>query len=85
MTASSCNGYYVILTGSKNNAGDYLIKYRAIELLNILRPDRKIIDYDGWVKFDKKKIRGDKSIKGLNPDGWAGITGKYVSGNLPFG
>lgn len=24
--------YYVLLTGSKNNSGDYLIKYRAKEL-----------------------------------------------------
>lgn len=65
MTASSCNGYYVILTGSKNNAGDYLIKYRAIELLNSLRPDRKIIDYDGWVKFDKKKLEVINQSKAL--------------------
>ena len=38
---------YVILTGSKNNAGDYLIKYRAKQLFANLRPDRKIIDING--------------------------------------
>lgn len=44
--------YYVILTGSKNNAGDYLIKYRAKKLLAELRPDRKIVDVNAWQKFD---------------------------------
>ena len=39
---------YVILTGSKNNAGDYLIKFRAKQLFAELRPDRKIIDINGW-------------------------------------
>lgn len=48
--------YYVILTGSKNNAGDFLIKYRAKELLNLERPDRDIIDIDGWEAFDEKKL-----------------------------
>lgn len=39
---------YVILTGSKNNAGDYLIKYRAKQLFAEIRPDREIIDINGW-------------------------------------
>lgn len=56
MTVSGCHESYVILTGSKNNAGDYLIKYRAKELLRLMRPDRKIIDYDGWLKFDQEKL-----------------------------
>ena len=48
--------YYVILTGSKNNAGDYLIKYRAKHLFSWLRPDRSIVDIDGWKPFDKKTL-----------------------------
>ena len=47
---------YVILTGSKNNAGDYLIKYRAKKLLAELRPDREIIDYDAWKPFSKEQV-----------------------------
>ncbi|MBL4652967.1 MAG: polysaccharide pyruvyl transferase family protein [Flavobacteriales bacterium] len=47
---------YVILTGSKNNAGDYLIKYRAKKLLALLRPDRSVIDYDGWKPFSKEQV-----------------------------
>jgi hypothetical protein len=48
--------YYVILTGSKNNAGDYLIKYRAKKLFTAVRPDREIIDLDGWKPFDKDSL-----------------------------
>lgn len=43
--------YYIILTGSKNNAGDFLIKYRAKEIFKNERPDREIIDINGWEKF----------------------------------
>lgn len=42
------NNRYVILTGAKNNAGDFLIKYRAKQLLAALRPDRDVIDLDRW-------------------------------------
>ena len=47
---------YVILTGSKNNAGDYLIKYRAKHLFSDLRPDRKIIDINGWEQLNTEKL-----------------------------
>lgn len=40
--------YYVLLTGSKNNAGDYLIKRRAMDLLTVWRPDREFVDMNGW-------------------------------------
>ena len=39
---------YIVLTGSKNNAGDYLIKLRGKQLLESIRSDRKIIDLNGW-------------------------------------
>src|SRR5690606_38742409 len=48
--------YYVILTGSKNNAGDFLIKYRAKQLFKELRADREIIDFNAWEEFDKEKL-----------------------------
>jgi hypothetical protein len=47
---------YVVLTGSKNNAGDYLIKYRAMKLFVEFREDRKIIDYNAWEKFDTARL-----------------------------
>ncbi len=49
--------YYVMLTGSKNNAGDFLIKHRAKALLSYLRPDRDVIDIDAWNKFDAKTLQ----------------------------
>ncbi|WP_417437319.1 polysaccharide pyruvyl transferase family protein [Idiomarina abyssalis] len=48
--------YYVILTGSKNNAGDFLIKFRAKELFEQLRPDRSVIDMDAWKPFSDKDL-----------------------------
>lgn len=48
--------YYVLLTGGKNNAGDFLIKRRAISLLKSLRPDREIIDYNAWEPLDREKL-----------------------------
>lgn len=56
---------YVILTGSKNNAGDFLIKFRAKQLFKELRPDREIIDFDGWEKFDDEKIKVVNESKAL--------------------
>jgi hypothetical protein len=51
------NDRYVILTGSKNNAGDFLIKYRAKKLLAALRPDREIVDWDVWEAFDDERLK----------------------------
>lgn len=51
---------YVLLTGSKNNSGDYLIKHRAIALLRWLRPDRELIDVDAW------KPLSDESLAAVN-------------------
>ncbi|WP_345975096.1 polysaccharide pyruvyl transferase family protein [Sulfurimonas sp. HSL3-7] len=47
---------YVILTGSKNNAGDFLIKHRAKKLFKEFRPDREIVDLDRWVPFDEETL-----------------------------
>jgi hypothetical protein len=56
---------YVILTGSKNNAGDFLIKYRAKQLFKELRADREIIDFNGWEAFDEEKLRTVNESKAL--------------------
>ena len=40
--------YYVLLTGGKNNAGDFLIKSRAKKLLERYRCERELIDLDGY-------------------------------------
>lgn len=44
--------YYVLLTGSRNNAGDFLIKRRAMDLLRSVRPDREFVDLDAWKPLD---------------------------------
>lgn len=56
---------YVILTGGKNNAGDYLIKYRAKALFKELRPNRDIIDYDAWKPFTKEQLDEVNNSKAL--------------------
>jgi hypothetical protein len=56
---------YVILTGSKNNAGDFLIKHRAKKLFAELRPDRDIIDMDGWKPFNDQSLEIVNSAKAL--------------------
>lgn len=56
---------YVVLTGSKNNAGDFLIKYRAKQLFKELRPDREIIDFNAWEKFDEEKLKTVNESKAL--------------------
>ncbi|MCB9772159.1 MAG: polysaccharide pyruvyl transferase family protein [Candidatus Omnitrophica bacterium] len=48
---------YVVLTGGKNNAGDYLIKHRVRELLTALRPDRVVIDYDAWKPLNTEQLQ----------------------------
>jgi len=56
---------YVILTGSKNNAGDFLIKYRAKQLFTLLRKDREIIDFNAWEDFDAEKLKTINESKAL--------------------
>ncbi len=59
------NDYYVILTGSKNNAGDFLIKYRAKQLFQKIRPDREIVDYNAWEYLDDEKLKIVNNAKAL--------------------
>ncbi|WP_020568345.1 polysaccharide pyruvyl transferase family protein [Neolewinella persica] len=48
--------YYVTLTGSRNNAGDFLIRHRAHALLRHLRPDRNIVDMNSWEAFSDEQL-----------------------------
>lgn len=59
------NPYYVLLTGSKNNAGDYLIKYRAKQLLTRLRQDRELIDLDRFNPLTDQQLELINSSKAL--------------------
>lgn len=57
--------YYVLLTGGKNNAGDFLIKHRAKKLLTQLRPDREFKDFNAWEPFDDEKLQIVNNSKAL--------------------
>jgi hypothetical protein len=48
--------YYVLLTGGKNNAGDFLIKTRAKALLDYYRKDRAYHDLDGWKPLTNDQV-----------------------------
>src|SRR5690554_3011288 len=57
--------YYVILTGGKNNAGDFLIKHRAKKLLTELRPDRELKDFNAWETIEGGKLEIVNNSKAL--------------------
>jgi hypothetical protein len=57
--------YYVTLTGGKNNAGDFLIKYRGFDLLRWLRPDREVVDYNAWEEITEEKLKVINGAKAL--------------------
>ena len=65
--------YYVTLTGGKNNAGDFLIKYRAFNLFKELRKDRDIIDFNEWEEIDNKRLKIINNSKALILLGGPGI------------
>jgi len=56
---------YVVLTGAKNNAGDYLIKHRTKQLFSTLRPDRNIVDFNNWEPFTEQQLIEVNSSRGL--------------------
>lgn len=47
---------YILLTGGKNNAGDFLIKYKAKRLFAALKPDRDLLDWDAWKPFTEEQL-----------------------------
>ena len=76
--------YYVILTGAKNNAGDYLIKYRAKHLFSALRSDRKIIDMDGWNALSDSDLKTVNQAKALILMGGPALQNKMYPGIYPL-
>ena len=49
------NNYYTVITGAKDNAGDFLIK-KATQLLSKLRPDRDIVHFNSWDLLENEKL-----------------------------
>lgn len=56
---------YIVLTGSKSNAGDFLIKHRAKKLLAAFRPDRAIVDFNAWEPLDADRLKQVNQSKAL--------------------
>lgn len=48
--------YYVLLTGSRGNSGDDLIKSSAIKLFKEFRQDRDFFCLNAWEKLDSEKL-----------------------------
>jgi hypothetical protein len=57
--------YYVLLTGARGNSGDDLIRHSAIKLFQIYRPDRQIITFPSWEKFDSARLSVINQSKAL--------------------
>ena len=78
------NDNYVLLTGSKNNAGDFLIKHRAKQLFSTLRPDRSIIDIDRWNELTSEQLTTINSSKALILMGGPALQQNFYSGIYPL-
>lgn len=72
--------YYVILTGSKNNAGDFLIQRRACSLLADLRPDREVISFNAWDLWDEKRLGVVNAARALILTGGPSVQSKMYGG-----
>ena len=56
---------YILLTGGRNNAGDFLIKHRALALLRALRPDRELVDRNAWEPFAEHELDDINTAKAI--------------------
>jgi hypothetical protein len=72
--------YYVLLTGGKNNAGDFLIKYRAKDLFSEIREDRDIIDVDAWRDRDHELLEIYNNAKAIILTGGPSLRKNMYSG-----
>ncbi|MEZ4800407.1 MAG: polysaccharide pyruvyl transferase family protein [Flavobacteriales bacterium] len=75
---------YVILTGGKNNAGDFLIKYKAKKLFAALRPDVEIIDFDGWKELTSEQVEVVNHSKALILLGGPALQGSMYPNVFPL-
>lgn len=75
---------YILLTGGKNNAGDFLIKYKAKRLFKEHRKDREIIDWDGWKPLTEEQIDTINDSKALILMGGPSMQGNMYPGVYPL-
>ncbi|MGN8224835.1 polysaccharide pyruvyl transferase family protein [Gracilimonas sp. BCB1] len=72
--------YYVLLTGGKNNAGDFLIKHRAKNLLKTIRDDRNFVDINAWEPIEGEKLDLVNKSKGLLLTGGPALVSNIYNG-----
>lgn len=75
---------YILLTGGKNNAGDFLIKYKAKRLFKEHRKDREIIDWDGWKPLTEEQVDIINDSKALILMGGPSMQGNMYPGVYPL-
>lgn len=75
---------YVILTGGKNNAGDFLIKYKAKRLFKALRPELNVVDFDGWKPLNDDQLEIINSSKALILLGGPALRGDMYPSIFPL-
>lgn len=76
--------YYVLLTGAKNNAGDYLIGHRAKELFAWQRPDRDLVEYDRWKPLNGEQLKVVNSSRALILTGGPALQPNMYPGIYPL-
>ncbi|MFO7894456.1 MAG: polysaccharide pyruvyl transferase family protein [Longimicrobiales bacterium] len=54
--------HYLLLTGAKLNAGDFLIRHRCKQLLRMLRPDARLSFHDRWRPLDPEQANAVDAI-----------------------
>jgi len=75
---------YAVLTGAINNAGDFLIKKRVMELLKKARPDRKIMEFDRWIPLPENDLEKINNGKALILAGGPAIVKNFYPGIYPL-
>lgn len=75
---------YILLTGGKNNAGDFLIKYKAKRLFHLHRPDRKILDWDGWKPLTDEQVEVVNNSRALILTGGPSMQSNMYPGVYPL-
>jgi hypothetical protein len=75
---------YILLTGSINNAGDFLIRQRAMELLSLLRPDRTWLEMPRWKPLDDDALEKINASRALILAGGPALQYQMYPGLFPL-
>ena len=82
--AAEVEDRYVLLTGAKNNAGDFLIAQRAKELFAWLRPDRAVVTWDRWQPLSDEQVASINESRALFLTGGPALQANLYPGLFPL-